>query len=157
MKGRIKKAVLLGIAAAFLLTSPLYAYHGDKECSKSGREDKFEKLSDELGLTAEQESRLKEQREAFKGRQKELMTELRAKRKELGEELNKPKENRARINKIISDIQILTGEKMQNRVDKIIAMKGTLTREQFNKLQQKMEKKHCEGNGKGMHRRRSKR
>lgn len=153
MKGKIKKSVLLVIAAMFLLTSSLYAYHGDKECSKSGKEEKFEKLSDELGLTAKQNSQLKEQREAFKNRQKELMTKLRAKNKELGEELEKPKEDRTKIEKIISDIETLTGEKIRNRVDKIIAMKGTLTPEQFNKLQQKMEKKRCEGRGKDMHRR----
>ena len=62
MKGRIKKAVLLGIAAMFLLTSTLYAYQGGKEHPKFQRGEEFEKLSDELGLTAEQRAQLKEQR-----------------------------------------------------------------------------------------------
>ena len=157
MKERIKKAVLLTVAATFLLSSTLYAYHGDKEHSKSGREGKFEKLSDELALTAEQKAQLKAEREAFKGKQGELMAKLRAKNEELKNELEKPAVDRARVDKIISDIQSLTGEKLRNRVEKIIAMKGTLTPEQFNKLQEKMEKKRCDVKDKSMHQRRFKR
>ncbi len=157
MKARIKKAALLVIAATFLLTSALYAYHGDKKCSNFDREEKFEKLSTELGLTAEQKAQLKEQRETFKDKQGELMTKSRAKNKELGEELEKPEVDRAKVNKIISDIQTLTGEKLRNRVEKIIAMKGMLTPEQFKKLQDKMERKRCEVKDKDMQRHRSKR
>ena len=43
------------------------------------------------------------------------------------------------MGKIIGDIKDLSGEKLFNRVDKIIAMKNILTPEQFEKLQNKME------------------
>ena len=148
MKSKIRKAALLVIAATFLLSSAVYADHGDKKWSKHEKEGRLEKISAEIGLTAEQEAQLKEQREAFKAKQKDLGERLMTKNKELKEELEKPQVNRAKIDQIISDIQILAGEKMRNRVDKILAMKNTLTPEQFNKLQKKMEKKRCDSRGK---------
>ena len=158
MKGRIEKSLLLVVATVFLFTSIVYAYHGDKKYPKrDSKECRFEKLSEELGLTPEQQAQLEEQREAFKDKRKVLMEKMRAKNKALKEELEKPKVNRDKADKSISDIQALTGEKLRSRVDKIIAMKDILTPEQFEKLQQKMKKKRCESEGKDMHWRRFKR
>jgi len=158
MKTKLKKSLLLVVATVFLFTSTVYAYHGDKKYPKrDSKECRFEKLSEELGLTPEQQAQLEEQREAFKNKRKVLMEKMRAKNKALKEELEKPKVNRAKVDKGISDIQALTGEKLRSRVDKIIAMKGILTLEQFEKLQQKVERRRCESEGKDMRWRRFKR
>ncbi len=146
MKSNIKKAILLMVAATFLLSSTLYAEHGysDKkgiECNSEG--DKFESLREELGITPEQKARLSEQRKEFKAKNKKLVKELRSKRKELKAELEKQHMNRARVNRIVKDIKNLTGEKLQNRVDKIVSMKNIFTPEQFEKLKNKMEKHHA--------------
>ena len=144
MKSNIKKAILLVVAATFLLGSTLYAEHGysgKKGIEYYGKEDKLESLRGELGITPEQEAKLSEQRKEFKAKNKKLMEGLRSKRKELKEELEKQHMNRARVNKIVKDIKNLTGEKLQNRVDKIVSMKNIFTPEQFEKLQDMMERK----------------
>ncbi|MCK4462870.1 MAG: periplasmic heavy metal sensor, partial [Candidatus Omnitrophica bacterium] len=96
---------------------------------------------EELGITAEQEAKLKAQREEFRDKNKKLMEKMLSKRKELKQELEKPNINRAKVDKIIADIKNLTGEKLRSRVHKIISMKNVLTQEQFEKLQKKMEEK----------------
>lgn len=154
MKTRLKKLLLLVVATVFLFASTVYAYHDDKKSQKSGSEEcRFEKLSEELGLTPEQQTRLEEQREAFKSKRKVLMEKMQVKNKALKEELEKPEVNRARADKNISDIQALTGEKLRSRVDRIIAMKDILTPEQFEKLQQKMNRKRRKSKSEDTHRR----
>jgi len=103
-------------------------------------EEKFDKLTEELGLTPEQETELKQQRSQFKAQKKELWGKIRAKKKELKEELEKPDVDRAKVDKIIGEIKDLTGQKLEARVNKIISMKSILTPEQFKKLKEKMEK-----------------
>ena len=65
MKAKFKKAALLGLAVTFLLSPVLYAErpYGDKNGEACVGEEKAGRLAAELGLTAEQEARLKEHRE----------------------------------------------------------------------------------------------
>lgn len=141
MKAKFKKAALLGLAVTFLLSPVLYAEgpYGGRNGEASGREERCGRLAAEIGLTAEQEAKLKEHREEFRNRNKYLVEKIGSKRKELKEELEKESIDRAKVGKIIGDIKDLSGEKLFNRVDKIIAMKSILTPEQFEKLQNKME------------------
>ncbi|MBN1354073.1 MAG: periplasmic heavy metal sensor [Candidatus Omnitrophica bacterium] len=141
MKKGFKKGLLLFVIATFLTASSAYAYHDGCEYQKHEKCDKFERLSDELGLTDEQKTRLDKQKEVFKEKNIAFMDKIYAKNKELKAELEKPEIDRESVNNIIDDIQKLTGEKLRNRVDNILAMKNILTQEQFEKLQQKMEKK----------------
>ncbi|PIQ89754.1 MAG: hypothetical protein COV72_01520 [Candidatus Omnitrophica bacterium CG11_big_fil_rev_8_21_14_0_20_42_13] len=153
MKTNFRKAAWLAIALVFFLSSALYAapYNErrpgrgyDEGASGGGYGDKGEKLEqlkEELGLTPEQEAKLKADREEFKAKNIELTEKLRAKRDELKNELEKAELDTAKVYTIISDIERLTGEKLRNRVNKIISMKSTLTPEQFEKLQAKMRQK----------------
>lgn len=157
MKTRFRKAILLAVATTFLLSSSVYAEHShgrEGRMEQSAREKKHEMLVEELGLTPEQETRLKQQREEFRNKNKELMEKMRSKRKELKQELEEPNIDRAKVDKIIGDIKNLTGEKLSNRVNKIISMKKILTPEQFEKLQDKMrQKRHAHsGSDKDKHR-----
>ncbi len=146
MKTKLKKTILLVAGIIFLLSSTLYAQRdydkreGKERCSVNV-EGKFEKLTEELGLTAEQEAKLKEERKEFMKKNKDLMRRMRSKREELKQELEKPNIDRAKVGTIINDLKNLTGEKLESRIDKIISMKSTLTPEQFEKLQAKMKQK----------------
>ncbi|NQU95075.1 MAG: periplasmic heavy metal sensor [Candidatus Omnitrophica bacterium] len=142
---KLRKIALFGIAVTFFLSSAIcaQAYHGEKEgAGECNVQEKHSKLTEELGLTPEQETRLKEDRRAFMEKNKELGKKMRSKRKELKGELEKPAIDTTRVGKIINDIKELTGEKLQNRVNKIVSMKSTLTPEQCEKLQSKMKKKY---------------
>jgi len=139
MKKKILRAVSLAVIAVFLFGSSLYAEHGCKP-----GEGKFDKLTEELGLSPEQKTQLDAQREAFKSKNEAAWEKLKAKKEELRAELEKPTVDRAKVSAIIEDMKNLEGEKLNNRVDKILAMKSILTPEQFTKLQDKMQKKRKE-------------
>jgi Spy/CpxP family protein refolding chaperone len=141
MNIKFKKAVLLGMAAAFLLGSTLHAEGPYEGTGRRNSEKKFAELTQELGITPEQETKLKEQQEGFRAKGKRLMKNIQSRQKELKQELEKKDVDRARIDKLIEEIKDLTGEKLRNRVDKIMAMKSVLTPEQFEKLQSKAHKK----------------
>jgi len=148
MKPKVGKVILVSVIALFLLGSELYAgsYCGDKEESKyPDKGKKFEKFNEELGLTPEQTEKLKEQRQEFSGKNKEVREKIRAKKEELKTELEKPVVNRAAVDNIINDVKNLTGEQLKSRVDKIMSMKSILTPEQFEKLQGKMREKNKKG------------
>ena len=145
MNTKLRKTALFGIAVTFFLSSAIcaQAYHGEKEgAGERNVREKHSKLTEELGLTPEQEARLKEDRRAFMEKNKELGKKMRLKRKELKGELEKPVIDTAMVDKVINDIKELTGEKFKNRVNKIMSMKSVLTLEQFEKLQNKMKEKH---------------
>jgi len=137
MKKKIVMTISLAVVAVFLATASLYAEHYSKD-----KGEKFEKLTKELGLNPEQKTQIDSQREAFKAKNEAVWKKLKAKKEELRNELEEPSVDRGKINATIEDIKSLTGEKLNNRVDKILAMKSTLTPEQFSKLQEKMRKKH---------------
>ena len=143
MKKKIVMAISLTVVAVFLAANSLYAEH----CPE-GKGEKFEKLTKELGLTPEQKTQLDAQREAFKAKNEGAWKKLKAKKEELRNELEKPSVDRGKINATIEDIKSLTGEKLNNRVDKILAMKSVLTPEQFAKLQNKMREKYKKREGK---------
>ncbi|MFC1576206.1 Spy/CpxP family protein refolding chaperone [Candidatus Omnitrophota bacterium] len=155
MKTKLVKAITLAVAAVFLISSVAFAVppEGEEGSGKQcGRGEKIEKLKAELGLTPEQSEALKAERTEFKDKNKELRTELRAKRTALKDELQKDTINRAVVDNIINDIANLQRSKLTSRVDKIVAMKSILTPEQFKKLQAKMHEKMKErkgGKGKG--------
>jgi len=147
---RMRKIVTVSAMAIFLLSSVSYAGHSwygnkEKECGeskeRSGKSDRFEKLTEELGLSKEQSERLKAEREVFKNKNRELKENLKAKRKELKAELEKPEIDRPTVDRIIKEMSEINEMKLRDRVDKIIATKNILTPEQFGKLQEKMEEK----------------
>ena len=142
MKKQIVLTISLVVVAIFLTTANLYA----EQCP-TGKGDKFGKLTEELGLTPEQKTQLDAQKEAFKAKNQAVRDKLKAKKEELRNELEHPTVDRSKINATIEDIKSLTGEKLNNRVDKILAMKSILTPEQFTKLQDKMREKCKKMNG----------
>jgi len=139
-----KRIFVLFAIAMFLSSSTLYAGWGSKgKCAeKCDKRSGYGKLTKDLGLTKEQEGTLESQRKEFRDKNKELRERMMEKSKELKEELDKPAVDNAKVNRITEDIKNITGEKITNRVNKITAMKKVLTPEQYQKLQQKMERKH---------------
>ena len=112
------KILTLTVAGLFLFGSLSFAEYGK-------RERKFATLTEELGVTDEQEAALNEQMEQFAEKNKAVWEKMKAKKKELKDELEKPAPDRSRIDAIIGEIKELTGERLNNRVDKILAVSYT--------------------------------
>jgi len=100
-----------------------------------------ENLTKELGLSAEQEAKLKAQKDNNKAAMEDIWQKMQEKRGELKAELEKDKVDNARIDAIITDMSGLTTRMLRNRVDQMLATKQILTPEQFKKFQDKAEKK----------------
>lgn len=152
MKTIMKKAVTVAAVMGLILSAvPAYAYEGCYMGEKGGKQynkgEKFDKLSEELGLSAEQKELLKKDREATFAKMKELREKIQAARKELKAELDKETLDTARVNGLVAQLKDLMGQQIQARVDKVMSMKNILTPEQFKKMQQLIEEKKHEFKG----------
>ena len=84
MRKMANKIIISAIIAAFLPVVGLRAEGHEPDSEEAGcydREKKFEKIDEQLGLSAEQKETLKGQREEFAREGKELREKLRFKRK----------------------------------------------------------------------------
>ena len=95
-------------------------------------------LAKELGLSAEQQKRIEEQRMKNKQRSIEIKRQINTKMVQLKEELNKTKINKAGIKKTISELKNLKGRELEQHVKRILSIREILTPEQYNKLTEKM-------------------
>ncbi|MBN1526583.1 MAG: periplasmic heavy metal sensor [Candidatus Omnitrophica bacterium] len=146
MRTIMNKAVAIAVVMALILSAgPVCAYEGrgpegmGKE--RYDRGGKFEKISENLGLSAEQKEQLKKDREATLAKTKELKEKIQAARKDLKAELEKPAPDMARVNGTVTQLKDLMGQQIQARVDKVISLRKILTPEQFKKMQDLIEEK----------------
>lgn len=135
---------IMAVMVAFMFSVPgLYAGNADGQGPRQEqKEEMFEKIGAELGLTAKQSEQLKVQRKEKREERKTAGKEMRAKRKELKEELDKKEVDRAKVDTIISEISELQSSKLKEHVESILSIKEILTEEQFQKLRNKMKAKH---------------
>ncbi|MFA6218092.1 MAG: hypothetical protein WDL87_10630 [Candidatus Omnitrophota bacterium] len=109
----------------------------DFEKTGKARGELFEKTIKELNLTPQQQ----EQIAAQKKKEKEASGENRARMKELRDqlrvELDKPTVDKARIHLLISEMKVLAGKRIENKVEGILALKEILSSEQFKALNEK--------------------
>jgi Spy/CpxP family protein refolding chaperone len=136
MKTKMSKVLAVTIVAAMVLTiSSAYAGEGWKGAEGKGdREAYFKKMTAELQLTPQQKTELDKQREEFGAKTKDVRERINSARKALREELDKPTPDMAQINSLVGQIKDLTGQQLQAKVDKVLAMKKVLTAEQINKM-----------------------
>jgi len=143
-----KAIVYLGTAVLISLTPAVYSQSmnnasQDKE-NVQGKNTGFnkkearQKFLDSLNLTDEQKEKLKEQNAVYKDKNKELKKQIRAKRKELRDELNKGTIDKKKIYPIVSQISSLSAQQLRQMVDRIISTKEILTPEQFKEFQEKV-------------------
>ncbi len=145
------KQIVVGAGAIALVFSACAVYaqpfgkatkgaKGNREWSEH-REKMMNKLAEELNLTPEQQQQIKKQRNQQKEKSKALRDELREKRFELKEELEKQDINKRKIYLLIAEIEGLTGDQLEQRVEGVLAMREILTPEQLEKFNEKMKEK----------------
>ena len=165
MKTKLRKTlVLISVVALLFSVTPLYAEGTHENCGmgekgteaeyghqrgRGPKEGAMAKLIEELGLTPEQQEQLKTQREAHRGKMKELHETLKTKRAELKEELEKAGSNEGRINSLASEVKSLMSESVDLRVGNILEVKAILTPEQFEEFKKHVAMKKKKGQGRG--------
>jgi len=146
MKTNMRKGLAVTVAVAMVFAASS-AWAGEGWAGHKGEGEKgehFEKMTKELNLTPQQKDELEKQRAATKPQMQALKERMRAAHLELKAELDKPTPDKARLAAIVTDLKNLTGEQIQMRIDKVLAMKKVLTSEQSAKMKSIMEKKKAE-------------
>ncbi len=112
----------------------------NKQVLKDKKQELADNFAKELGLTAEQQVQIKEQRAQQQKESLAARENLKAKNQELKQELEKSVIDEAKVNSLISQITALRDQQLKSHVGSVIAMKKILTPEQ----QEKMKSKHQE-------------
>ncbi|MCA9400687.1 MAG: periplasmic heavy metal sensor [Candidatus Omnitrophica bacterium] len=115
-----------------------------KEKYKERKEARFEEMKEDLGLTDDQVTRLKEHKQANRKHKKEFWGELKSKKDLLKEALQKDELNRDEIQKIHSEIKVMKNQMEDDRLESILEVREILTPEQFQKFHEitDKERKH---------------
>ncbi len=110
----------------------------DKARQDYKRGDKHEWMVEQLGLTEDQQEKMREHRRAQEEQQKALREATKAKHKELAEELQKTEMNEGRIRQLADQLKDLSGQKIDARINGILTMRDILTPEQFAQFREKV-------------------
>lgn len=146
---RSMKIVIAALIAGAFLTAGQGAYAFDKE-GKNGpdqekkHEEMFDKMTKDLNLTADQQAKLKANKEAQRAKMTQLREAMKANRAKFKEAVNKPGVTRASLEPVIAETKALESQMVDQRVDSILAIKAILTPEQFEKMHKGFEEKQKE-------------
>lgn len=113
---------------------PLAAYGQEKGKS---HDEAFDRIVNELNLSPSQKDEIAKERSSRKAESENIRAELKQKRNELSEELEKESSDKSRISAIISEMKELTARRMEQRVESILALKKVLTPSQYKALNEK--------------------
>lgn len=136
-----KKAVPLMLAVMFLSASPAYGKpfgggHGKGDNLRHFSKADFIK---ELGLTDTQQAEIAQLRTDSRKKMIETRMLLKDNRLNLKDVLEKYDSDRSEIDRITSEIKLLTAQLLDERVASILRLKEILTREQFEIFQEKVD------------------
>jgi Spy/CpxP family protein refolding chaperone len=95
-------------------------------------------LFGDLNLTQQQKDKLAADRKQNQEKLRQLREQLRTRRQELNSELNKTPLDKKKIARLAADITRITGQVLDVRIQSAIALKETLTKEQFARFQAKL-------------------
>jgi len=149
-----KMAMVMTVAIVVVfIAGSVFAWGGcgtqgkaDKGCQ--GKGDIKESMKKDLGLTAEQDAKLKAGREAYRTESKALHDAIKAKKDELKAAIAKPGATRAQVEPMVAELKALESQRVDRKVDGIFAVKAILTPEQSTKLEAMKDKHMKEGRGK---------
>ena len=148
MKKNIKTVLGVIVIATLVAGSAL----AGTECSVTGQRDKHNKTKDaiasELNLSADQKTRLEQERTTHRNTMETLHNALKDKKRELQDAIAKPDVTRQQVEPILAEIKKLQSDMSDKRMDGIFAVKSILTAEQFAKLQTMKDKKMKNGHKK---------
>lgn len=156
MKVRINMRIIwVFLAAALFLSMPAYAGEGQGPGGKPGErgEKMMQKMTEDLGLTAEQQAQMKAQRESQKGKMEASFARTKEIKDAMRAELDKAETDAAKVKAYVDQLTDLYRQKLEQRVESVQGMKKILTPEQFSKLVEKMKAKKAEWEKEGKHRR----
>jgi len=148
MKTNIGRSMAMAVAFVMVLSQSCVFAGGEGNAAQcaNDKEAHFKKMSDELKLTPQQREQLTKQREEFTAKSKDLRDKMQASRAGLKAELDKPAPDKAAVDNLVSEMKNMAGQQIQNKVDKVLAMKQILTPEQFTKMGESMkDRKHGKG------------
>jgi Spy/CpxP family protein refolding chaperone len=142
----VKIAMVLLVTGIFLASSAFAYEKGSRPGpDKEGRQGMMEeKMAKELNLTADQQAKLKANKEAKAGNMKALHEAMKANREKFKEALKQPGVTKASMEPIVAETKSLQAQMVDQRVDSILAVKGILTQEQFEKFQNKFDEKKAQ-------------
>ncbi len=143
MKTNMRKGLAVAVVVAMVFAASS-AWAGEGWAGHKGEGEKgehFEKMTKELNLTPQQKAELEKERSATMPKMKELREKMRTAHAELKAEIDKPAPDTARLAAIVTELKNLTGEQIQMRIGKVLAMKKILTPEQSAKMKSVMEQK----------------
>lgn len=126
------KFFFLGIVLLLWGISFTFAQEGQKGAVKEHKGA----WAQDLQLTAEQKQTMLEQKARIRKAMAEIKGQLRVKRVELENELEKPDPNAGRLEQLVEEISGLQKRKMMLRIQAALEMKKILTPEQLEKLKQ---------------------
>jgi Spy/CpxP family protein refolding chaperone len=120
------------IFLGFLVCVP--SAYAQKKHDPAKKEAAIQKVLQQLNLTDDQNEKLKEHRIKHRKKAKQLSGDIRAKRKELAEELKKSEPNTKEVKQIHSELKKLKAKKEDHRLDGILEVRKILTTEQYSKF-----------------------
>ena len=155
MKGKITKLVITGVIIFLFTSAPvIWAEEGGtppQASTKQKMKHKEKGFAKDLNLTHEQQEKMKQHREANQEKKKQLRELMQAKRAELKAEIGKPALDSAKVYALASEIKSLFGQMLDLRIEGLLFMKQTLTPEQFEKFQKKINERKSEWREKKYH------
>ena len=130
----------------FLLTVSGYANEeGGKGFHKKEMKEKWgqkrEEIHKKLGLTPEQESKLKANREEHHSEMEKLHEQIKAKKEELKQALDQPTVDEAKVRALHNEMKELKSQMEDGRFNGILEVRKILTPEQFEKFK-KLKEEH---------------
>ena len=140
-------AVLVAIVMGLVFAGASYAQQFDEEQGQPYR-GKAEEVFKKLNLSPQQEAQIKEFQDINLKRAKELRRDLKGKRKELIEELDKSNSDVARIKALTSDLKDIEGRLIEQRVNGTLKMKEVLAPEQYRAFSDTLKKMRKDDIGK---------
>lgn len=147
---KIVKMLMVAVVAGTLMAGGVYANGegGAKDGPDQKHKKMFEKMTKELNLTADQQAKLKANREGKREKMESLREAMKANREKFQEAVKKPGATRASVQPLIDEMKSLQGQIMDQMADGIFSAKEVLTQEQFEKMQNKMEERKKDHTGK---------
>lgn len=132
------------IIAVFAIQTKALAHdpHHDADSDRHAMmEKRMEKIQEQLGLSEEQKTKIKEHRKKHFAEAKDMHEQIHTKREELRKELQKADFDEGRVRAIHSDIKTLRMKEEDNRLEGILEMRKILTAEQHKKFMEMMKER----------------
>lgn len=134
------------LAGALILIHTVPAFAQDDPAREDRRvrfkarmEERIQRMHAELGLSPEQERKLKEHRESKMENRRAFREKVRDKRRQLRDELQKPEIDRQRVKSLHNEIKELMNQSADERLNDIMYVREVLTPEQYRAFMEKKE------------------